>query len=148
MLADDLMWSTRIAEAVRRAGGTAVRLDSDSELDLALEAHQTGEQPTISGAVVDLAVRRFDGVDAIERVHAARLPVLAVAEHDDQVTRRRALDAGAGRVFSYRKFFEDGTGWWRAGSSPTHQRGSDMSAGDQRERFGSGSPSSAGRGRA
>ena len=56
-----------------------------------------------------------DGVAAIARVTAARLPVVAVAEHDDQLTRKRALDAGATRVFSYRKFFEDGTrlveGW-------------------------------------
>jgi DNA-binding response OmpR family regulator len=115
VLADDLMWSTRIAEAVRRAGGRAVRLASESELGVAIEAHEIGDQPTISGAVVDLASRRMDGIAAIERVHAARLPVLAVAEHDDQVTRKRALDAGASRVFSYRKFFEDGTrlveGW-------------------------------------
>jgi len=118
VLADDLMWSTRIAEAVRRAGGTAVRLGSEEELGLAIDAHELGDQPTISGAVVDLAARRFDGVTAIGRVHAARLPVLAVAEHDDLVTRKRALDAGAGRVLSYRKFFEDGTrlveGWLTA----------------------------------
>ncbi len=46
------------------------------------------------------------------------MPVIAVAEHDDQLTRKRALAAGATRVFSYRKFFEDGTrlveGWLAA----------------------------------
>lgn len=118
VLADDLMWSMRIGEAVRRAGGTAIRLDGASELDLALEADQLGDERTISGAIVDLAARSFDGVAAIERIHAARLPVIAVAEHDDQVTRKRALTAGAGRVFSYRKFFADGTrlveGWLAA----------------------------------
>jgi hypothetical protein len=31
-----------------------------------------------------------------------------VARHDDQLTRRRALEAGALRVFSYDKFFRDG----------------------------------------
>ncbi len=118
VLADDLMWSTRITEAVRRAGGTAVQLGSESELAVVLEAHEVGDERTISGAIVDLAARRFDGIAAIERVRAARLPVLAVAEHDDQLTRRRALRAGAGRVFSYRKFFEEGTrlveGWLTA----------------------------------
>ena len=109
VLADDLMWSTRIIEAVRRAGGSAVQLSSEQELAVALEAYEVGDVRTISGAIVDLAARRFDAVAAIERVRQARLPVIAVAEHDDQLTRKRALDAGAGRVFSYRKFFEDGT---------------------------------------
>ena len=102
------MWSTRITEGVRRAGGTAVQLGSESELAIALEAYEVGDVRTLSGAIVDLAVRRFDGVAAIERVSAARLPVIAVAEHDDQLTRKRALRAGASRVFSYRKFFEEG----------------------------------------
>ena len=117
-MADDLMWSTRITEAVRRAGGTAVPLGSEAELEVALEAYRLGDVNSISGAVVDLAARRFDGVAAIERVAAARLPVIAVAEHDDQLTRARARKAGALRVFSYRKFFEDGTrlveGWMAA----------------------------------
>ncbi len=115
------MWATRITEAVRRAGGSAVRLSSETELAVALEAQELGDERSISGAIVDLAARRFDGVVAIERVSAARLPVIAVAEHDDQLTRRRALSAGATRVFSYRKFFEDGTrlveGWLAAGTS-------------------------------
>ncbi len=115
VVADDLMWSTRLTEAVRRAGGAAVPLASDEELDVALQAYQLGDVNSISGAVVDLAVRRLDGVAAIERIAALRLPVIAVAEHDDQLTRARARKAGALRVFSYRKFFEDGTrlveGW-------------------------------------
>ena len=109
------MWATRITEAVRRAGAKPVQLGSDAELAVALEATALEDEKTIHGAVVDLASRRFDGVSAIERVAAARLPVIAVAEHDDQLTRRRARRAGASRVFSYRKFFEDGTrlveGW-------------------------------------
>jgi DNA-binding response OmpR family regulator len=122
VLADDLLWSTRITEAVRRSGGRAVRLSREAELATALEADQVGDERTISGAIVDLAGRGFDGVAAIERIHAARLPVIAVAEHDDQVTRKRALKAGASRVFSYRKFFEDGTllvqGWLAAEARP------------------------------
>ena len=118
VLADDLIWSTRIAEAVMRAGGRPVRLATEAELAVALEATALEDEQTIHGAVVDLASRRFDGVAAIERVAAARLPVIAVAEHDDQLTRKRALNAGASRVFSYRKFFEDGTrlveGWLAA----------------------------------
>ena len=118
VVVDDLMWSTRITEAVRRAGGSAVPLSTAAELGVALEAYELGDVHTISGAVVDLAVRRLDGVAAIERIAGARLPVIAVAEHDDQLTRKRALRAGATRVFSYRKFFEEGTrlveGWLAA----------------------------------
>jgi CheY-like chemotaxis protein len=122
VVADDLMWSTRITEAVRRAGGSAVSLSTTTELDLALEAYELGDVNSISGAVVDLAVRGIDGVAAIERIADAHLPVIAVAEHDDQLTRKRALRAGATRVFSYRKFFEDGTrlvaGWLAADRGP------------------------------
>jgi DNA-binding response OmpR family regulator len=118
VIADDLMWATRITEAVRRAGGKPVQLGSDEELSVALEATAVEVEQTVHGAIVDLAARRLDAVDAIERVSAARLPVIAVAEHDDQLTRKRALNAGASRVFSYRKFFEDGTrlveGWLAA----------------------------------
>jgi DNA-binding NarL/FixJ family response regulator len=126
VLADDLLWSTRIAEAVRRAGGTAVTLGSAAELAIALEAHELADEATLGGAIVDLAGRRFDAVAAIGRLHASRLPVMAVAQHDDQLTRRRALAAGASRVFSYQKFFTDGTrlvqGWLDASAphgSPT-----------------------------
>jgi CheY-like chemotaxis protein len=116
------MWSTRIADAVRRAGGRAVPLGSDAELDIALQAQELEDQPSLGGAIVDVAARRFDAVAAIERISAARLPVIAVAQHDDQLTRRRALAAGASRVFSYRKFVEEGTrlveGWLAAAASP------------------------------
>lgn len=103
------MWSTRIAESIRRAGGRAVPLASEAELAIAIEAQAEGEQESFAGAVVDMSARRLDAVAAIARVSMARLPVVAVAQHDDQLTRRRALDAGASRVFSYQKFFTDGT---------------------------------------
>ena len=34
--------------------------------------------------------------------------MLAVGQHDDVELRKRALDAGAERVYAYRKLFEDG----------------------------------------
>jgi CheY-like chemotaxis protein len=125
VVADDLMWSTRIVEAVRRAGGAAVPLSTEPELDLALEAFEQGDVHSISGAVVDLATRRIDGIAAVARIAAARLPVIALAQHDDQLTRKRAITAGALRVFSYRKFFEDGTrvvGGWLAANAPAGDR--------------------------
>ena len=118
VLADDLMWSTRLAESVRRAGAEAVTLEGMAALAVAIEAHEVGDEPALEGAIVDVAARSFDAVAAIERIHGARLPVIAVAQHDDQLTRRRALGAGASRVFSYQKFFTDGPrlveGWLAA----------------------------------
>jgi CheY-like chemotaxis protein len=109
VVGDDLIWSTRLAAAVRRAGALPVVLASEAELAIALEAQDLGDRPSLSGAVVDMGARRLDAVAAIEQVAAARLPVIAVAQHDDQVTRKRASLAGASRVFAYNKFFTDGT---------------------------------------
>jgi DNA-binding NarL/FixJ family response regulator len=127
------MWSSRLREAVRRAGGQAVPLSTSTELEVVLEAHELDGVRTLCGVLVDLSARHFDGIEAIERVTAARLPVLALAQHDDQSTRRRALDAGALRVFSYRKFFEDGTAlvgrWLKTGASVTGESDGPMSGG-------------------
>lgn len=114
MLADDLIWASRLIEAVRRAGGTPVRLSSEAELATVLEADAGAElragegDRALVGVVIDLVGRRYDGVAAVERSARARKPVIAVAQHDDQVTRKRALNAGASRVFSYARFFSDG----------------------------------------
>jgi DNA-binding response OmpR family regulator len=114
VLADDLIWASRLIEAVKRTGGQPVRLSSMVELETALAADAEAElQPevaalSLAGVIVDLGGRRYDGVAAVERAARARKPVIAVAQHDNQVTRKRALNAGAARVFSYAKFFTDG----------------------------------------
>jgi hypothetical protein len=114
VLADDLIWASRLIEAVRRSGAVPVRLSSEVELATVLEADANAElgpadgDRALVGVVVDLVGRRYDGVAAVERSARARKPVIAVAQHDDQLTRKRALNAGAARVFSYAKFFTDG----------------------------------------
>jgi hypothetical protein len=84
-------------------------LSREGDLAIALEAHEVGDSSSVGGALVDMGARLVDPAAAIQQVAAARLPVVAVAQHDDQVTRRRAMAAGAIRVFSYNKFFTDGT---------------------------------------
>ncbi|MFL5779125.1 MAG: hypothetical protein ACJ761_09300 [Chloroflexota bacterium] len=107
ILADDLIWATRLVDAVRATGADAVPLRSADALDQAL--------PTVDRVVVDLTARAYDGVAAIAAATSAGRPVLAVGQHDDQVLRRRARDAGADRVYAYRKLFDDGpatlAGW-------------------------------------
>ena len=67
-----------------------------------------GALPDVDRVIVDLTARAYDGVEAIALAHAAGRPVLAVGQHDDAETRRRALAAGAERVQPYRLLFEDG----------------------------------------
>jgi DNA-binding NarL/FixJ family response regulator len=93
VVADDLIWRSRLVAAVERAGATPVR-DAAEEADL---------------AIVDLNGHAYDGVAAIEAAAAGGATVIAVAQHEDVETRKRALTAGARRVFSYQKMFSDGT---------------------------------------
>lgn len=112
ILADDLIWSSRLVAAAERAGVEAVRLGGAEALGTALET-----EPRPVGLVVDLGGRRYDGVGAVGAAAAAGVPVLAVGQHDDAELRKRALAAGAWRVLSYNKLFRDGSaviGRWLA----------------------------------
>jgi DNA-binding response OmpR family regulator len=100
VLADDLIWSTRLLAHVRAAGGDARQVRD-------LEAFRAA-LPATDATVVDLTARAYDGVTAIAVAHASGLPVLAVGQHDDVELRKRALAAGASRVLAYRKLFDDG----------------------------------------
>jgi len=64
--------------------------------------------PDVDRVIVDLTARAYDGVESIVVARAAGRPVLAVGQHDDVALRKRALAAGADRVYAYRKLFEDG----------------------------------------
>jgi DNA-binding response OmpR family regulator len=100
VLADDLIWSTRLTDALRSVGAEPAPVRSLSGLAATLAS--------VDRVIVDLTARAYDGVAAIETARAARRPVLAVGQHDDHDLRRRALAAGADRVYAYRKLFEDG----------------------------------------
>jgi DNA-binding response OmpR family regulator len=100
VLADDLIWATRLAGHVRAAGAEPIAARDLATFDSALGGATL--------AIVDLTARAYDGVAAVERGTAAGARVLAVGQHDDLDLRKRALAAGAERVFAYRKLFEDG----------------------------------------
>lgn len=89
MVADDLIWASRLSAAVERAGAHPVRTGGEA-------------------VIVDLGGRGYDGVDLVAQASAQGLPTIAVAQHDDAALRKRALTAGARRVFSYNKMFTDG----------------------------------------
>ena len=101
ILADDLIWASRLADAVTVAGGAAHRARLATGLAAALAA---GARL----AIVDLTARAYDGVEAIATATRAGARVIGVGQHDDHELRRRALAAGAERVYAYRKLFEAG----------------------------------------
>jgi hypothetical protein len=100
VLADDLMWSTRLVAHLRTAGAEPVPVQTIDAL--------RRELPGADGVVIDLTARRYDGVEAIAAASAAGRRTIAVGQHDDIELRKRALAAGAERVYAYRKLFEDG----------------------------------------
>ena len=95
VLADDLIWASRLRAAITNAGFQP------------LVARTAGE---IQGgfSVIDLGGRAYDGVDAVRSAAAAGAVVLGVAQHEDVDLRKAALAAGARRVLSYNKLFSDG----------------------------------------
>jgi hypothetical protein len=101
VLADDLIWATRLADAVTAAGGIPRRVRRLADLESAV---QGGARL----AIVDLTALAYDGVAAIGPAVSNGARVLAVGQHDDLELRRRAIAAGAERVLAYRKLFEDG----------------------------------------
>ena len=100
VVADDLIWATRLADLVRATGNDAVPCRTAAGLEAAL--------PTVDAVVVDLTARAYDGIAAIAVAHAAGRPVVAVGQHDDVTLRRQAIDVGASRFHPYRRLFEDG----------------------------------------
>jgi ActR/RegA family two-component response regulator len=104
ILADDLIWATRLSEATKAAGAQPrpARRLQDLEAMLAVGGAGAGF------AIVDLTARAYDGVAAIRAAREAGARVVAVGQHDDAELRRAALAAGAERVFTYRALFEDG----------------------------------------
>jgi hypothetical protein len=100
ILAQDLIWSDRLARAVQAAGGDPARAKTAPEFDRALVCADL--------AIVDMTASAYDPLAAIERARSAGARVIAVGQHDDLALRKRALARGAERVFAYRKLFEDG----------------------------------------
>ncbi len=102
VVADDLIWASRLVAAADRAGVQGKIARDAQELAAGLAA------PDTAAVIVDLGGRRYDGVEAVRTAANAGGPVLAVGQHEDVELRRRALAAGAQRVFSYNKMFRDG----------------------------------------
>ncbi len=116
VLADDLIWATRLTAAITAAGGQPTTARRLVDLERLLAPPQTsggeggtvGSGPGVGFAIIDLTARAYDGIDAVRVATATGARVVAVGQHDDAALRRAATDAGAERVFTYRALFEDG----------------------------------------
>ena len=96
VIADDLIWASRLSAAAERAG---------------LAPRRASALPDAAGAttaLVDLGGRRYDGIEAVRRLSEGGASVAAVCNHEDVALRRRALDAGASHVWSYNRFHREG----------------------------------------
>lgn len=100
ILAQDLIWSDRLARAVQAAGAEPARAKTAPEFDRALVCADL--------AIIDMTASAYDAMTAIERARSTGARVLAVGQHDDIDMRKHALARGAERVYAYRKLFEDG----------------------------------------
>ena len=100
ILAQDLIWSDRLARAVAAAGAEPDRAKTAPEFDRLLVAADL--------AIIDMTATAYDPLVAIERARSSGARVIAVGQHDDIAMRKRALARGAERVFAYRKMFDDG----------------------------------------
>ncbi|HXG41044.1 MAG TPA: hypothetical protein VNJ28_08880, partial [Candidatus Limnocylindrales bacterium] len=142
VLAQDLIWQTRLAAALEAAGAEPVRAKTMPELDRGLVC--------ASGVVVDLTASAYDPIAAIGRAVDAGRRVVAVGQHDDRALRKRAITAGADRVYAYRKLHEAGRetlGAWLAAFAGV--AGEERGAGAAGETgVPSGSPAGAERSRA
>ncbi len=95
VLADDLIWASRLRAAIANAGAQALTVKRADDIAAGF-------------AVIDLGGRAYDGVQAVRVAASTGAIVLAVAQHEDVDLRKAALAAGAKRVLSYNKLFNDG----------------------------------------
>ncbi len=117
VLADDLIWATRLDSAISAAGARPRAARRITDLERLLAPGSEGETAGAGFAIVDLTARAYDGLEAIRVATGTGARVVAVGQHDDAALRRAALAAGAERVFTYRALFEDGArtlGAWLA----------------------------------
>jgi DNA-binding NarL/FixJ family response regulator len=104
VLADDLIWATRLADAIVAAGASARPARRLADLERLLAPDGGGD----GLAIIDLTARAYDGLEAIRIATASGARVVAVGQHNDASLRKAALAAGAERVFTYRALFESG----------------------------------------
>ena len=105
VLADDLIWSTRLEGQGRTLGATVQRFTTPAPLMTALAAEPATPADLVA---IDATARAYDAEAAVRAVAATGARVLALVQHDDPEGRASLIAAGAVRAMPYRALFERG----------------------------------------
>jgi AmiR/NasT family two-component response regulator len=105
VLADDLIWSTRLEGQGRTLGADVQRFTTPAPLMTALAAHPATPSDLVA---IDATDRAYDAEAAIRAATATGARVLALVQHDDPEGRASLIAAGAVRALPYRALFERG----------------------------------------
>ncbi|MCX5978660.1 MAG: hypothetical protein NTW70_04110 [Chloroflexi bacterium] len=105
VLADDLIWSTRLEGQGRTLGATVQRFNATEPLIAALAAEPATPADLVA---IDATARAYDPEAAVRAVAATGARVLALVQHDDPAGRASLIAAGAVRAMPYRALFERG----------------------------------------
>jgi hypothetical protein len=105
VLADDLIWATRLEGQGRTLGAEVQRFTSPAPLVAALAAHPATPTDLVA---IDATTRAYDAEAAVRAVATTGARVLALVQHDDPEGRASLIAAGAVRAMPYRALFERG----------------------------------------
>jgi hypothetical protein len=105
VLADDLIWSTRLEGQGRTLGADVQRFATPVPLLAVLATHPATPADLVA---IDATARAYDAAAAVREASATGARVLALVQHDDPEGRASLIAAGAVRAMPYRALFERG----------------------------------------
>ena len=105
VLADDLIWATRLEGQGRTLGASVQRFTASEPLIAALVAEPATPADLVA---IDATARAYNAEAAVRAAAATGARVLALVQHDDPEGRASLIAAGAVRAMPYRALFERG----------------------------------------
>ncbi len=105
VLADDLIWATRLEGQGRTLGADVRRFSTPEALLAVLTASPATPDDLVA---IDATARAYDAGLAVREASATGARVLALVQHDDPEGRASLIAAGAERALPYRTLFERG----------------------------------------
>ena len=105
VLADDLIWATRLEGQGRTLGAEVQRFTTPVKLLAVLATHPATPADLVA---IDATARAYDAEAAVREATATGARVLALVQHDDPEGRASLIAAGAVRAMPYRALFERG----------------------------------------
>lgn len=107
VLADDLIWATRLEGQGRTLGANVQRFTTPAKLLAVLAIHPATPADLVA---IDATARAYNAEVSVREVAATGARILALVQHDDSEGRASLIAAGALRAMPYRALFERGHG--------------------------------------